>query len=529
MKISPTCTKTFEFTAGAQVHIPTSAWRPTSVTVLSQRESEAVPMQHFLIDVNSKTTTAAAETILLEHSNSGNIVYVALRTEENTTVGWKFPCVIYQRDVETRQEDYDMQSFSRDLTHLEHRPVVLPHGKISLVSSAEAQNHIAKLEHHRQQLLAALYDCRRSTAIAELGATEANAEETMKHIDWKRSYCVPSDTHLSEVMIHARDMHHLLATTSNMAVDNQWLDPPRDWNTHRLVVSEAVSDLLRTRKELCARVAGRRMDLESVVRVRTSFLLISAIDDALRSVCGPTQLNSTSLFAAENISCHAYWLGQMKSNTNNSVVMDDKCYSEACTVLDLCQRVKNCGIVLMPECHTKLSNLTRSVWQNMHLQGLPNGHDLVVASVPHFLYKQKQVIDFSHHSLLRILKKVQLPTEEQIQSTKLLAILVSADVEHRIIMPCINSMIEQKWELACQKSADALDSLCDLFDPSIRSLITSAVGSETGADISFVTDAHSRLPVTGYNNELLSKINSAHLEDTLLSQIECLTLSLAEL
>ena len=223
-----------------------------------------------------------------------------------------------------------------------------------------------------------------------------------------------------------------------------------------------------------------------------SFLLISAIDDALRSVCGPTQLNSTSLFAAENISCHAYWLGQMKSNTNNSVVMDDKCYSEACTVLDLCKRIKNTGIVLMPECHTKLSNLTRSVWQNMHLQGLANGHDLVLASVPHFLYKQKQVIDFSHHSLLRILKKVQLPTEEQIQSTKLLAILVSADVEHRIIMPGINSMIEQKWELACQKSADAHDSLCDLFDPSIRSLITSAVGSETGADISFVTDADSR-------------------------------------
>ncbi len=116
------------------MHIPTSTWRPTSVTVLSQREREAVPMQHFFIDVNSKTTTAAAETILLEHSNSGNIVYVALRTEEETTIGWKFPCVSYQRDVGTRQEDYDMQSFSTDLTQLEHRPVVLPHGKISLVS-----------------------------------------------------------------------------------------------------------------------------------------------------------------------------------------------------------------------------------------------------------------------------------------------------------------------------------------------------------------------------------------------------------
>jgi hypothetical protein len=40
----------------------------------------------------------------------------------------------------------------------------------------------------------------------------------------------------------------------------------------------------------------------------------------------------------------------MKSNTNNSVCMDDECYSEARSVLDVCKRVKNSCAVLMPEC-----------------------------------------------------------------------------------------------------------------------------------------------------------------------------------
>jgi hypothetical protein len=502
MKISPTCIKTFEFAAEAKVHIPISTFRPTLVTVKLHQESDDIALQNVLVDKYTQTTAIIpGENFLIQQNNLAQIVYSRLSTD-NETINCQFPCYSYQRDVDTRQEEYDMQSLSTDLTRLDNRAVVVPNDKIVFVSGTEALNRVAKLEHHRQQLLDTLDECRRSTVLAELGATEANAAETMKHIDWKRSYCVPSDTHLSQVITLARDMHHMLARSSNMAVYGTWFFQPQ-LHTDTLAptpaptpaptlsqtlsqnVREAVCSLLTSRSNIATRIAGRRRDLQSVVRVRTSFLLLSAIDDALRSVCATTlgstqnstqnsaQKSTNSLFSADNIPCHAYWLGQMRSNTNNSVTMDDECYSEACSVLALCQRVKNSGTVLIPECNTKLSNLTRSVWQNMHLQGLASGDPLVVASVPHFLYKHKQVIDYSNHPFLLFLKKHQTDaTEEQVQSTKLLAILVSADVEHRIITSSTHRKVEQLWDLACQKSENALIFLRSLFDPSFQSLIT---------------------------------------------------------
>ncbi len=215
----------------------------------------------------------------------------------------------------------------------------------------------------------------------------------------------------------------------------------------------------------------------------------------------------------------------MKSNAYNSVSMDTNCYSEAATILALCKRVKNSGSVLIPECNTKLSNLGRSVWQNMHLQGLAGGDALVVASAPHFLYKQKQVVDYSGHPFLLALTHEQTPheqrpTPEQLESTKLLAILVSTDVEHRIILPATQRIIEQKWELACRNSTDACRSLYALFDPSMRSLISSALGASTGPDLSFITEAASRAAITGYDNGRLSELHSEHLEATLLRQLD---------
>jgi hypothetical protein len=531
MKISPTCIKTFEFAAEAKVHIPISTFRPTLVTVKLHQESDDIAMQNVLVDKYTQTTAIIpGENFLIQQNNLAQIVYSRLSTD-NETINCQFPCYSYRRDVDTRQEEYDMQSLSIDLTRLDNRAVVVPNDKIVFVSSTEALHRVAKLEHHRQQLLDTLHECRRSTVLTELGATEANAAETMKHIDWKRSYCVPSDTHLSQVITLARDMHHMLASTSNMAVYGTWFFQPQ-LHTDTLAptlaptlvstlsqtlsqnVREAVCSLLSTRSNIATRIAGRRRDLQSVVRVRTSFLLLSAIDDALRSVCATTltQKSTNTLFSADNIPCHAYWLGQMRSNTNNSVTMDDECYSEACSVLALCQRVKNSGSVLIPECNTKLSNLTRSVWQNMHLQGLASEDPLVVASVPHFLYKQKQVIDYSSHPFLLSLKKHQTDaTEEQVQSTKLLAILVSADVENRIIASSTQQKIEQQWDLACQKSENAFIFLRSLFDPSFQSLIESAIGTSSGPDISFLTDALNRPPMTGYNNTVLTQITSEDL------------------
>jgi hypothetical protein len=171
----------------------------------------------------------------------------------------------------------------------------------------------------------------------------------------------------------------------------------------------------------------------------------------------------------------------------------------------------------MPECSIKLSRLTRRVWENMHLQGLASADALVVASAPHFLYKQRQVVDYSKHPFLLSLKTHQAPTQQHLESTKLLAILVSTDVEHRIITYATQRMIEQRWELACQKSPGALDSLCSLFDASLRSLITSAVEATSAPDISFITDAHNRPPTTGYDNAVVSHFNSEHLMSQLRS------------
>jgi hypothetical protein len=526
MKISPSCSKTFAFTAGAQVGIPISTWRPTLVTVSLQQASNAIALNNVLVDQQTRTMTKIpGDNFLIQQNNCGQSVYSRVSTDTET-INCQFPCYSYQRDADVRHEDYDMQSLSEDLTKLDERPVLLPTSKISFISASEALNQVAKLEHHRQQLIDTLHDCRRSTAIAELGATEETAAEAMKHIDWKRSYCVPSDVHLSQVIVLARDIHHMLASTSSLAVHGMWFfQPQQHIDPISQNVREAVSRLLDTRGKIAARIAGRRRDLQSVVRVRTSFLLLSAIDDALRSVCRTqtsrnTQSGPHTLFMADNIACHAYWLGQMKSNTNNSVSMDDECYSEARSVLDLCKRVKNSCAVLMPECSIKLSGLARRVWANMHLQGLASADALVVASAPHFLYKQRQVVDYSKHPFLLSLKTHQAPTLQQLESAKLLSILVSTDVEHRIITYATHQMIEQRWDLACQKSPGALLSLCSLFDAPLRSLITSAVEAESAPDISFITDANNRPPTTGYDNAVLSELNSEHL----MSQMRALAL-----
>jgi hypothetical protein len=525
IKIDPSCTKTFEFTAEAKVQIPISISRQTLISIKLQQPSNIIALKNIVVDNYNRTTTMISDTnVLVEPNNTRKIICSCLSSDTGN-IKCQFPCYAYNRDgfngIDVSHEDYNMQSLSIDLNQLDNTPVVLPLGKISLVSGAQAESQVAKLEHYRRQLVDVLYDCRHSTAMAELGATQTNAAETVKHIDWERSYCVPSDTHLSQVIVLARDMHHTLVTTSNMAVYGTWFFQPKLVNDNLSEnVREAVCDLLSTRSKISAQIAGRRSDLQSVVKVRTSFLLLSAIDDALRSVCGAIQTSKKNLFVAENITCHAYWLGQIKSNTNNSVCMDDECYNEARSVLELCKRVKNSGTVLMPQCNSMLSKLTRSVWQNMHLQGLASADALVVANNPHFLYKQKQIVDYSKHPMLHSLLTYQLPSQEQLESTKLFAILVCADVEHRLITHATFEIIQKKWELACQKSPGALASLCSLFDPSVRSLITCACGVTSNPDISFITNANNRPPVTGYDDAVMSQYNS----EQLMSQLSSLAL-----
>ena len=517
MKISASCSKTYKFTGTDKVCLPISTSRPTLISVKLQQGSNEVNMKNVLVNKNNQTTTK------LENENffvndSSYIVYSRLSTE-NETHNLQFPCYMYHRDADKQQTDYDLQSLAADLTQLDKTPLVVPSSSMTLISRAEAQTQLAKLEKCRREILDTLQDCRRSTAMSELGATEETASEVAQSIDWKHSYCVPSDTHIAQVIVLAREMHSILKSTCNMAVFGTWFFQPQLTDTLAKNVQEAVCDLLSMRTKISTQIAGRRRDLQSVVRVRTSFLMLSAIDDALRSVCG-ARTRDANLFTADNISCHAYWLGQIKSNNSNSVTLNDECYDEACSVLALCSRVKKSSAVLLPESNLQLSNLSRSVWQNMHLQGLASADPLVVASVPHFLYKQQKIINYSKHPFLLSLLKHMAPTELQLESTKLMAILTSADVEHRIITPGTQQTIESMWELACQKTSKEIENLCSVFDKSLHSLILTAMGESSVPDISFLTEASTRACITGYNDNILQELNSAHL----LKQLQTLAL-----
>jgi hypothetical protein len=79
--------------------------------------------------------------------------------------------------------------------------------------------------------------------------------------------------------------------------------------------------------------------------------------DALRSAYRvQTPLHRTeSLFAADSVACHDYWLEQMRSNTHNSIKMSGQTYDAARVIMDKCKRVKDSGAKLAPACNVKLS------------------------------------------------------------------------------------------------------------------------------------------------------------------------------
>ena len=512
MKISADCSKKYVFTGTENVCVPISTRRPTLVTVKLKQDSNVVTLQNVLVNKQNQTMTKIEGENFFVHDSSYIVLSRLNREAEKHTL--QFPCYMYQRDAGIQQTEHDLQLLTADLEKLDKRPTVVPTSTIALVSRAQAQTQLGKLEKNRRELFDTLLDCRRSTAMLELGATEQSASAIVKSINWKHSYCVPSDTHVAHVIVLAKQMHDILRNTSNMAVYGTWFFQPQLTDTVSKNVQETVCDLLKLRTNITTQIAGRRRDLQSVVRVRTSFLVLSAIDHALRSVCGG-QTKDANLFTADNISCHAYWLGQIKSNKSNSVTLNDECYSEASSMLALCSKVTKSDAVLIPECDLQLSKLSRSVWQNMFLQGLASTDPLVVASAPHFLYKQKKIINYSKHPFMLSLHKHMEPTELQLESTKLMAILTSADVEHRIITPRTQQIIESMWEQACQKTSNSVENLCSVFDKSLHSLILTALGESSVPDISFLTEASNRACITGYNDDILQQYNSAYVLEQL--------------
>jgi len=517
MKISSDCSKNYVFTGAENVRVPISKSRPTLVTVRLQQDSNVVTLQNVLVNKQNQTMTKMENENFFVNDSS-QILVARLNTEAEKHM-LQFPCYMYQRDAVMQQTECDLQMLTADLAKLDNRPTVVPSSTIKLVSRAEAQTQLGKLEKYRHELSETLLDCRRNTAMLELGATEQSASAIVKSVDWKRSYCVPSDTHIAQVIVLAKQMHSILTNASNLAVFGTWFFQPQITDTLTKNVQESVCDLLKLRSSITTQIAGRRRDLQSVVRVRTSFLVLSAIDHALRSVCGGKTKDANS-FTANNISCHAYWLGQIKSNQSNSVTLNDECFREACSMLKMCSKVTKSGAALLPECDFHLSNLSRSAWQNMYLQGLASSDALVVASAPHLLYKQKKIINYSKHPFMLSLHKYMQPTELQLESTKLMAILTSADVEHRIITPGIQQIIEKMWEQACQKTSNSVENLCSVFDISLKSLILTALGESSVPDISFLTEASNRPCITGYNDAILQQYNSAYV----LEQLQALKL-----
>jgi len=323
------------------------------------------------------------------------------------------------------------------------------------------------------------------------------------------------DSAISELIFTTRSIFHKVAALSNMAIAAGEAGPEYASKGGAaqvsLEVGKMASELLQTRADLSAALQTRRQDLNSVVQVRTNFLAVQAIDDALRAAYSVQRAPEPSdgAFAADSIACHAYWLGQMKSNEHNSIRMTDDTYEAARAILDKCQRLKNSGVTLAPACDVKLSRLGCKVWENMLLQGLTLTHPFIAASAPHVLYKKRTMLDFSRHPMVKVLQGRPC-TATQVESAKMLAVLVSHDVEHRIITPALESDIVRNFVLACSR-VEKLDEtrkaerfLLNIFDTPMHSLVASALGDSTGPDLSFLTDAKHMAPTTGYNMDEVS-------------------------
>jgi len=212
IKSEKTFAKIFKFTEDANFCIPVSTIRPTSVTVQARRGAEKLHLQHFIGNVHNKQLEETSENILIAPNSRGHIVGAVLldnvdhvdnvdnelQANKSQKIKWSFNTVEYKRDqihnLSTESKnDYDMQQFGKDVQILDKNFVPVPSLEISFVNKSMAQKHITKLEGDRAQLLQNVRACRLQTVIHELGVSEENAQETIKHVDWNLSYCMASD------------------------------------------------------------------------------------------------------------------------------------------------------------------------------------------------------------------------------------------------------------------------------------------------------------------------------------------------
>jgi hypothetical protein len=531
IRTSPACEKVFEFTTCGPVQIPVSDVRPTCISVTCHQGSTELPLKSVFMDLNSKTTKPLEQQSIIlapEYGSSDFLVFNSLSAPFEK-LGFKFPCFRYERDAalpaESASEDYDVRQLRIESTQLHANPVIIPSKAVNLVSTKDAFTHLAGLEKNVLQLGDALQACSLHTATVELGASAESAPSVAASVDWTRSYCVANDSGVSEAIHATRSLFRALQDVSNMAVEKalspragaaeagEQLGGALDSKPADSLAAEAhrtVQELVQTRAELAEAVRGRRQSLESVAQVRAHFIVLQAIDDALRSalrVHTPSK-HAEASFVADRVACYDYWLGQIKSNLHNSVTLNDSAYDAARTVLAQCKRLKESGVVVAPASDVRLSGLGCKVWENVLLQGITSSHALVAASAPFMLYKKRTVLDFDRHSMVQALASAECSAEQR-ESAKLLAILLSHDVEHRIITPALEQSIVRNFEEAVSertaagggKQEEAVNFLLSVYDAPMHSLLATALGRASSPDLSFLTEAALRPPTTGYNTQ----------------------------
>lgn len=551
IQISPAQVKTFEFAAGMEVQIPRSTTRRTivSVTAIGQTvrvfsvssslpearmsAAPARPVQMFLVDKATKKTTAEAEITMLPNRQADNLVYALVTTKEDS-LGFKFPFYNYERDVPATNtifdvfrtnesgetapsnENHDMRSLFCDFKNLCDDPIIIPVSKTKHLSACEAMAVVELLDNDIVQLQSVFEEACEITAVIELGGTNENIKDIVHNVQWQNSYCISSDTHLSEIITLSRNISNRLSELCDVAVEEDWLsccnnldDTHTDQSIKQMVALD-VQNIVEIRARIANRVQGRRSDLASVVQIRSCFLLLSAIDHSLRLVCGISSEESGASFCANKIFCHEYWLGQIMSSKQNCIQLSDKQYQEAKTILALCKKIQDSGLVLIPEQNKTMSTVSMCAWSNCHLQGLVKYHALIAASTPHMLYKQKSFISYVAHPFMILSEKYKLDVE-QTECAKLMAILICHDVENRIIPSFVLENIMQHWEPACNGNLQALNFIMTLFDPCVHSLVECAMGRCPNADLSFITQAQTNVPVTGYNDLHLTNLSCLHI------------------
>ena len=503
---SPQCVKTFVFLPGEQaVRIPCSTKRLTSVEILCYNDGEELTdkqARHFVQDTRNCVVTAFTGSAVLA-SEQYKICTRLRKPEQTESLDFLFSCYAYERDAHVSSSCAIADLF-KDMQNMLQYPVLTPSRPVSELSVQEAEVRLADCRENVHGMFDTFDSIFLDTVVRELGQAD-NAAAVKNSIDWTRSHTVAADAAVESLINSTKLLYTQLAQLSNTAVPAKWLADSAFDGT--------VRNLLATRQSLLQNVRGRRTALADVTRVRSDFLCLDAIDSVLRHICRheDEQAAEHPLSASLALPCHRYWLEQMKANTHNSVQLSAETYLHASTILDACAAARACPRMLPHSSALVASGpaaaLTYKLWQSMHLQGLGATHELPLAPCAHFMYKKCARIDYSRHPVLSAALSSSTLGDEQRRSLVLLTMLVSTDVEHRIIPPALCTRIMTLLHDATavdsteQGRQDASAFLTRLLAPPLHSLAASALGLGGQPDLSFVTAAGADLgqSITGYD------------------------------